>query len=219
MLKKGRRGSKLKKLTALIITDLQNDFMPSGALPIKEGEAIIPIVLQIAPLFSHIYTTQDWHPNNHVSFAINHGKRPGEIIEIHGKSQILWPVHCVQETLGADLIPRLQRIAIEKKIYKGENPLIDSYSAFFDNEKKKSTGLNEYLKKRGIQKLFFSGFATDFCILYSIKDAIDQGFIAYVIRDACRAMNKELLDETKALVAMENYGAVIILSREISSYL
>ncbi len=207
------------KVNALIITDLQNDFMPWGALPVVGGDGIIPVILKICPLFSHIYTTQDWHPINHVSFAINHGKKPRETIQGHGDIQILWPVHCVQNTLGAALVPHLQRITIEKHFFKGTNSLVDSYSTFFDNEKKGSTGLGEYLKKHKIKNLFFSGLTTDYCILYSVLDALKEGFTVFVIQEACKGLNLQPEEDKKALVQMQDQGAIILHSKELSKYL
>ena len=138
-------------MNALILIDLQNDFCPGGALAVPEGDRVIDVVNDLQKKFDLVVATKDWHPADHGSFAANHpGKKPGDVIEMAGLAQILWPVHCVQETPGAELHPRLERSAIDCVFRKGEDPLTDSYSGFFDNGRRKSTGLGEYLKSRGV---------------------------------------------------------------------
>ncbi len=200
----------IRKSSALIIVDMQNDFMPWGALPVKDANLIISIILKLAEHFNHIIATQDWHPEDHISFALNHGKKPGEIIEVHHEKQVLWPAHCVQNTLGADLAPPLKKLKIEKIFYKGSNSFIDSYSAFFDNAKKKSTGLGEFLRSTKIKELFFAGVATDYCVKYSVLDAIELGFSVSVIKNACKGINLQPGDEEKAFEEMKAAGAKLV---------
>ncbi len=199
-------------MTALIIIDLQNDFMPWGSLSVSGADHIIKPIISLIPKFQHVLATQDWHPPDHVSFALNHGKRVGEVIEVGGVKQILWPEHCVQESLGAALVAPLASSKIEKIFFKGTDTMIDSYSAFFDNAKKKSTGLDAYLKKKGIHTLYFAGVATDYCVKFSVIDACSLGFKCFVIKDACKAVNIKPDDEEKAVKEMEYKGAHIILT-------
>ncbi len=205
-------------MKALLIVDIQNDFMPGGALPVPRGDEVIPIINKLIPHFSLVVATQDWHPKNHISFAANHrGKKVGEIIVVEGISQVLWPVHCVQNTHGASLVDRLNKKSIAKIFFKGVDSLVDGYSAFFDNARIKQTGLNEYLKASQVQDLYIAGIATDYCVLYSTLDAIDMGFSVYVIADACRAINLQSEDEKKALELMREKGAHIMTSENVIS--
>ncbi len=200
---------------ALIITDVQHDFMPGGALGIEGANAIVPIINALIPKFDHIFATQDWHPPHHVSFASSHNKKPGEKIRLGEVEQILWPDHCVQNTRGADFAKGLHREKIEAVFHKGIDPKVDSYSTFFDNARKRSTGLSDRLRKDHLENLYFVGLATDYCVLYSVLDALDLGFKTFVIRDACRAINLHPADEEKALEKMRQKGARIIDSSEI----
>ncbi|HSW72383.1 MAG TPA: bifunctional nicotinamidase/pyrazinamidase, partial [Chlamydiales bacterium] len=194
---------------------LQNDFMPWGSLPVKEGNEILLFINPLMDRFSHVYATQDWHPEDHVSFAVNHGKRPGETIEVHHETQVLWPEHCVQNTLGADLVPGINKEKIEKIFTKGSDSQIDSYSAFFDNARKKETGLHQYLKKKNIKELYFAGVATDYCVKYSVLDALELGYKVFVIQDLCRGVDLHSGDVKRALEEMKSKGAKIILSKAI----
>lgn len=199
---------------ALIIVDLQNDFLQGGALPVKQGHLIIPIVNQLIHLpFDLKVATKDWHPKNHISFASQHQKKPGEKIELAKGTQILWPDHCIEGTYGASFAKGLQTEQIESVFYKGQDKEIDSYSAFFDNYHLKSTRLYEYLKKKGIEELFIAGLATDYCVKYSVLDAINLGFRVYVIQDACRAVNLKEKDEKLAFDEMQAKGAILIQSQ------
>lgn len=199
----------------LIITDVQHDFMPGGALGIEGANAIIPVINALIPKFDHVFATQDWHPPHHVSFAPTHNKKPGETIRMGEIEQILWPVHCVQNTWGAELAKGLHREKIETIFHKGVDPKVDSYSTFFDNSRKRSTGLADRLKKNQLDNLYFVGLATDYCVLYSVLDSLDLGFRTTVVRDACRAINLHPGDEEKAIEKMRQKGAQIILSSEI----
>ncbi len=199
--------------SALILIDLQNDFFPGGALGVPGADAIFPHANDLQHYFNHIIATQDWHPHRHKSFASSHaGKKIFEVINLNGHEQVLWPDHCVQHSTGAALHPALDTRRIEKIIYKGSDLDIDSYSGFFDNAHQKNTGLDAYLKQQNIQHLFITGLATDYCVLYTVLDAIDLGYAVTVIQDACFGINKTPGDIDKALTAMQNKGAKIIMS-------
>lgn len=205
-------------MKALLIVDMQNDFMPGGALPVPDGNAIIPILNKLIPHFSHVYATLDWHPVDHVSFASNHpGKKTGDTIEIKGIKQILWPVHCVRNTKGAELVSSLNKEKITSNFYKGTDKDVDSYSTFFDNARKRSTGLDEYLQSRGIKELYIAGVATDYCVLYSVLDALELGFKVTVIKDACRGINLAPHDVEKAFSLMKEKGAQLIFAKNLGS--
>lgn len=208
----------MKKNTrkALIIVDIQNDFLPpEGALAIKEGDAIIPIINFLQNYFDLVVATKDWHPPHHCSFALEQGRRPGEIIEIQGKRQELWPVHCVQGSKGAEFSPLLDVSKLAKIFYKGADPEIDSYSAFFDNAHLRSTGLGEYLKERGIQEIIITGLATEYCVKYSVHDALTLGFSVSVVSDGCRGIDLKPGDVEKAWKEMEKAGAFILSSKQL----
>ena len=177
---------------ALIVVDVQNDFCPGGALPVPDGDAVIPAILRIAPRFEHLLLTQDWHPPAHGSFASRYpGKTAGDVVELEGRQQRLWPDHCVQGTRGAELHPALKLERAELILRKGLRPNIDSYSAFFENDRVTPTGLVGYCRERGLRRLFFAGLAYDFCVGFSALDAQAAGFEAVVIRDACRGIDVE----------------------------
>jgi len=178
--------------SALIIVDIQNDFCPGGALAVEGGDAIVPLVNQLIGEFDHVVLAQDWHPAGHSSFASSHpGREPFSTIDMPYGAQTLWPDHCVQGTKGADFHPDLEWTKAELVIRKGFRPGIDSYSAFFENDRTTPTGLAGYLRERGLGDLTFVGLATDFCVAYSALDAMAQGFSATVRLDACRAIDLE----------------------------
>jgi nicotinamidase/pyrazinamidase len=202
---------------ALIIVDIQNDFLPGGALAVKEGDAVIPIINRIASQFPVVVATQDWHPPNHGSFAANHpGHKPGDMITLAGLPQVLWPVHCVQGTKGAEISRLLDRSRIEAIFQKGIDPDIDSYSAIFDNARKRSTGLSEYLAKQQVKEIFIAGLALDYCVKFSTLDALSLGLATTVIHDACRAVNLDPDDGDRAVAEVKAAGARIIESQEIA---
>jgi nicotinamidase/pyrazinamidase len=174
----------------LIVIDVQNDFCPGGALAVAEGDAVIPAIHRIAPYFQHIILTQDWHPANHSSFAIAHsGKRPFDQIELGYGAQTLWPGHCIQGSKGAEFHPALRLPQAELILRKGFRPNVDSYSAFFENDRTTPTGLAGYLNERGLTRVFLAGLAYDYCVGYSALDARRLGLPAFVVRDACRAID------------------------------
>ncbi len=170
--------------------DVQKDFCPGGALAVPEGDAVIEPIHRLAPLFSHIVLTQDWHPADHISFAGSHaGAQPFETIELDYGQQTLWPTHCVQGTPGADFHPELKLTQAELVLRKGFRTRIDSYSAFYENDRTTPTGLAGYLAERGLTRVFFAGLAYDFCVGSSALDARRLGLAAFVVRDACRAID------------------------------
>ncbi len=176
--------------SVLLVIDVQNDFCPGGALAVPGGDEVIPVIHRIAPRFEHIVLTQDWHTPDHGSFASAHpGTRPYEQIEAPYGAQTLWPDHCVQGTVGADFHPTLQLTRAELILRKGFRREIDSYSAFFENDRSTPTGLDGYLRERGLTRVFLCGVAYDFCVGFSALDGRREGFEATVIRDACRAIN------------------------------
>jgi len=203
-------------MKTLLIVDIQNDFFPGGSLAVEGAHDIIPIINALIPKFDRIFATQDWHPKDHASFAENHeGKAPGDQIEIHGFKQILWPAHCVQNTKGAEFVEGLEMDKIEKFFQKGVDREIDSYSTFFDNERKRSTGLGEFLKEQNLLDIYICGVATDYCVKYSVLDALDLGFNVTVVEDACKAVNLKPLDGENALEEMLSKGAQITISNDI----
>lgn len=201
-------------MKALIIIDVQNDFIPGGALAVPNGDEIIELINQLQEKFNLVVATQDWHPENHASFAVNQpdGKE-FDIIELNGEDQVLWPMHCVQNSTGAELHPDLKTDRIENIIQKGTNPKIDSYSGFYDNAHLKSTGLYEYLKEKGADQLYFCGLAGDFCVFYSVIDALEEGFTAYLIEDATRSLDGSEFVKAKNII--EEKGGKIVESSDL----
>jgi nicotinamidase/pyrazinamidase len=204
-------------MDALIVTDIQNDFLPGGALAVPEGDRIIPVTNRLMPHFDLVVATQDWHPPDHGSFAATHGRKIGELIDLYGLPQILWPVHCVQETPGAAFAPGLDTRRVEGVFRKGVDRNIDSYSAIYDNGHRRSTGLAEFLKKRGVSDVYLVGLATDYCVKFTALDAIAEGFKVHVIEDACRGVNLKPDDVAAALEEMRGKGISITSSDTILS--
>jgi nicotinamidase/pyrazinamidase len=204
-------------MNALIVVDLQNDFCPGGTLAVHDGDRIVPVVNRLMQKFDLVVATQDWHPADHGSFAANHpGKKPNDTIELAGLPQILWPVHCVQETQGAEFHPELDTSAIAKVFRKGADPTIDSYSGFFDNGHRRSTGLADWLKGRGIGRIHICGLTTDYCVRYTALDAVNLGFETCVIEDACRGIDLQPGDVRQAIDEMRNRGVTIIQENQLS---
>ena len=175
----------------LVVVDVQNDFCPGGALGVPGGDRIVPLVNRLAAQFSHVVFTQDWHPPRHASFASAHpGKKPYETTQLAYGEQMLWPDHCIQGTAGAQFHNDLDRRRAELIVRKGFRPNIDSYSAFFENDQSMRTGLSGYLKDRGFRHVTLCGLATDFCVKWSALDARREGFVASVVEDACRAIDR-----------------------------
>lgn len=177
---------------ALILVDIQNDFVAGGRLAVPLGDQIISLANGMQQSFGLVLATQDWHPVNHKSFASNHsGKKPFEKIKLHGLEQVLWPDHCVQGSTGAEFHPDLNMNKVEAIFRKGMDPEIDSYSGFYDNGHKKSTGLAGYLRERKVQRVYICGLAADYCVFYTASDALKENFETYVIEDATRAIDQK----------------------------
>ena len=203
-------------MKALILVDIQNDFLPGGALAVPDGDAVIPMANQLQAAFPIVVATQDWHPANHGSFAANHpGKKVFEQIELNGLPQTLWPVHCVQNSAGAALGAKLSQNRVAKIFRKGTNAGIDSYSSLFDNAHRKSTGLGEWLKEKGVSEVYICGLATDYCVKFSALDAMRFGFKTSVIEDACRGVNLGPDDVKNAVLEMRRAGVNIVQSAEL----
>ena len=205
-------------MDALLLIDLQNDFMPGGPLGVAGGDRVVPVINRIMGMFPLVIATRDWHPDGHKSFAASHrGCQVGDVIRLNGLDQILWPVHCVQGTSGAELVDDLTTDSIDHVVFKGSDHNIDSYSGFFDNGRLKATGLHEYLQDRGVTRLFVAGLATDFCVKFTVNDACSLGYETWVVRDGCRAVNLAEGDEARALQSMQRSGAKVITSIQLAT--
>ncbi len=215
-------------MQALILVDLQNDFLPGGALAVPDGDAVVPVANRLQMEFDLVVATQDWHPAEHGSFAANHsGRTPGQVIELEGLTQILWPTHCVQGSRGADFAPGLETSRIERVFQKGTNVGVDSYSGFFDNGRAErsrasldqaiggSTGLGEYLRARGVEEVYVLGLATDYCVRLTVLDALSLGFRTVLVQDGCRAVDLRPGDGAAAIREMEEAGARLIESHAL----
>lgn len=203
-------------MNALIIVDLQNDFLPGGALAVPHGHEVIPLANELQRHFEVVLATQDWHPPDHGSFAANHkGKKPGDRVILDGIEQILWPVHCVQNTHGAEFAPTFDTSRIVHVFHKGIERNIDSYSTFFDNAHRRHTGLADYLKGRSIKDIYLMGLALDYCVKYSALDARQLGLNTHVILDGCRGIELEQGDIDRALNEMKRAGAVLLKSSQL----
>ncbi|MGG7671405.1 bifunctional nicotinamidase/pyrazinamidase [Pseudomonas sp. WC2] len=201
--------------TALLVIDVQNDFIPGGSLPVPEGERIVPLINQLALQFQQVVIAQDWHPRGHASFASSHpGRQPYDVIQLPYGEQTLWPDHCVQASADAEFHPELDLPHAQLVIRKGCNPDIDSYSAFLEADRRTTTGLAGYLSERGIDTVYMVGLALDFCVMYSALDARAAGFNAIVVLDACRAidLNGSL---AAAIERMQVAGVKLIQSTDL----
>ncbi len=204
-------------LRALIIVDIQIDFCPGGALPVHKGDEVIPLANRLSRMFTTVAVTQDWHPANHVSFASNHeGMNVYDQLEINGINQVLWPDHCVAGTGGALFHPDLETDRANIIIRKGTTPGLDSYSAFFENDRISKTGLSGYLNAREIEEVYLCGLATDYCVFYSAMDAVRTGFKTHVVLDACRGINNPEGSLESVIEQMKVHGIRIINSGELT---
>ncbi len=205
-------------MKALILVDLQVDFCALGALEVPQGEEVIPIANRLMSEFDLVIATKDWHPGDHGSFAANHPwRKPGQVIDLHGLPQILWPMHCVQGSFGAEFHPQLNSDQIDEVIHKGTNPEVDSYSGFFDNGHRQATGLEQILRDRGVEEVYVLGLATDYCVKYTVLDALQLNFKTWLIKDATRGVELKEGDITAAFQEMEKAGAGMILSENLIS--
>ncbi|MCI4671115.1 MAG: bifunctional nicotinamidase/pyrazinamidase [Bacteroidia bacterium] len=198
-------------MKALILVDIQNDFVPGGKLAVAGGDEIIPFVNELQKEFELIVATQDFHPADHGSFAVNHtGKKAGEFIDLHGLQQVLWPVHCVQGSEGADFVKSLDMSRVDKVFPKGTDKEIDSYSGFFDNGHRKSTGMAAYLHEKGVTEVHVVGLAADYCVKFTALDAIREGFQTVLYKEGTRGVNLSPEDSKKAFEEMKLAGVKII---------
>jgi len=203
-------------MKALIVVDVQNDFIPGGALAVPEGDKVVPVCNQLMSSFELVVATQDWHPKNHASFAANHpGRSVGEVIDLHGLPQVLWPVHCVQNTRGAMFGPGLKTDLFTRVFQKGTDPEIDSYSGFFDNGHRKATGLGEYLASQKVTDVYVCGLATDYCVKFTALDAYQLGMKVHLIEDACRGVNLKAGDVDRAIEEMRRTGVEVLESSQV----
>ncbi len=203
-------------MRALILVDIQNDFCPWGALPVEEGDQIVPIANQLMEAFDLVVATQDWHPADHGSFAANHPwRKPGQVIDLNGLEQILWPMHCVQGSYGAEIVKDLNGEKITKIFLKGTDSGIDSYSGFYDNGHRKSTGMGEYLKEKGVRQVYIMGLAADYCVKFTVLDALELDFETYLITDGTRGVNLNSGDVDKAIAEVQEKGAHLVQSETI----
>lgn len=201
--------------SALLVIDVQNDFIPGGQLAVPEGDQIVPLINRLSGLFKQVIIAQDWHPSGHASFASSHpGRKPYEVIQLPYGEQTLWPDHCVQGSAGAEFHPDLKLPHAQLIIRKGCNPDIDSYSAFLEADRRTTTGLAGYLKERGIDTVYMVGLALDFCVMFSALDARAAGFNTFVVLDACRAIDMEGSLAT-AMERMQTAGVGLIESNQL----
>jgi nicotinamidase/pyrazinamidase len=196
---------------ALIVVDMQNDFMPDGALPVQGGDEVVEVINALMERFDLVVASQDWHPPDHGSFASNHDqKEPGETVELAGLEQFLWPDHCVQHTEGAEFVDGLHTERFDHVVRKGTDPKYDSYSAFWDNGHKKATNLGSYLREMGVDTVYIAGVATDYCVNFTVRDACREEFDTHVILDACRGVVNQPGDIEQAVVEMVDAGATVV---------
>lgn len=201
-------------MRALIIVDIQNDFVTGGKLEVPNGEQIIPLVNSLSEQFDLVVATQDWHPPAHKSFASNHpGTNIFDVITVNGLEQVLWPDHCVQASRGAEFHPQLSMTRTEAIFRKGMDPDIDSYSGFYDNGHRKSTGLSGYLQERKVDLVYVCGLAADYCVFFTVRDALQLGFRTFLIEDATRAINEKGFETAKREVL--SLGGTVLNSDEV----
>lgn len=203
---------------ALIVVDVQNDFCEGGTLEVKNGNKVIPVINNLigSKYFDLIIATQDWHPKDHKSFASNHkNKNVYDVIKLNGITQVLWPDHCIQRRKGSRFHNELN-LGKEVRVFKkGTNPEIDSYSGFYDNDHKSSTGLSEYLKKQNVDMVYVTGLATDYCVKFTALDSLREGFNTFVIKDAVKGVNVNKDDSKKAFEEMKQNGIKIVNCTQI----
>ena len=205
----------MKNKTALILVDLQNDFCKHGALEVPDGDAVVPIANRLLEKFDVVVATQDFHPANHGSFAANHPwRKPGQVIDLEGLPQLLWPIHCVEHSFGAEFVRELHIDKIHHVFPKGTNPNIDSYSGFFDNGHRAETGLGAFLKQENVKQVFVLGLATDYCVKFTALDALGLDFETFLIEDACRGVNLQPNDVKETIELLQNKGVHIVQSAQ-----
>ncbi len=201
-------------MKALLIVDVQVDFLPGGALPVPHGDVIVPVINRIQRLYPLVAATQDWHPPGHLSFASSHpGRKPFDVIMLNGAEQVLWPDHCVWDTPGANFAPGLETGHIAAIFRKGMDPNVDSYSGFFDNGRRRKTGLAEWLRGMGVSEVHVAGLAADYCVAYTARDAAMLGFKVTILLDATRPISKPGFERVATELA--GIGVRIVPSNEV----
>ncbi len=200
---------------ALLIVDLQNDFLPKGSLAVPNSDQVIPVINELIPLFENVFTTRDSHPKDHVSFASRWNKSIGETVVKDGVEQMLWPNHCIKGEWGYQYSDSLDQEKITEEFYKGTSSDVDCYSIFFDQNRKPASEIDTYLKKRNILKLFIVGLATDYCVLQTVLDALELDYEVVIVKDGCKAINLNPGDEERAYGLMKEKGARLIDSAEL----
>ena len=201
-------------MRVMIVVDIQNDFLPGGALEVPRGNEIVGLVNSLMPHFDLVVATQDFHPENHGSFGQNDAEI-GTLVDLNGLEQILWPIHCVEGTNGAEFSDELRLADIDKVVLKGTDVGVDSYSGFFDNGRKNATELHEYLQEQGVEEAFIVGLATDYCVKFTALDAAELGYRTFLIKDACRGVNLQEGDVERALEQMVEAGVNVVNSNEL----
>ena len=203
-------------MNALLLVDIQNDFVPGGALAVPEGDQVVPVANRLMDAFKLVAATQDWHPPDHGSFASQHtGRRIGDVVELNGIEQILWPDHCIQDSPGADFAAGLDTGRIDRVIQKGTDPGIDSYSGFFDNGRRRATALNDVLRSAGVTRVYLMGLATDYCVKFTALDARKQGFETYLVEEGVRGVELAPGDCAQAIDMMHAAGVRVVRSDEV----
>lgn len=203
-------------MATLIVVDVQNDFLPGGALAVPRGDEVVAVANAVMPAFDRVVATQDWHPRAHGSFAVNQpGRAVGEVITLAGAPQVMWPVHCVADTAGAEFAAGLAVENFERVFVKGTDPGVDSYSGFFDNDRRSATGLGDYLRAVGEEDVWVLGLATDYCVKATALDAVGLGLRTRLIVDGCRAVELAPGDGARAIAEMQAAGVEVVTSAEV----
>lgn len=203
-------------MTALILVDIQNDFVPGGALAVRDGDQVVPVANRLMSHFELAVATKDWHPADHLSFASQHpGKQIGEVIDLDGLPQVLWPDHCIEGTAGAEFVSGLDVAGIHRIFEKGTNRAVDSYSGFFDNGHRHATGLGDFLRERQVVEVFMMGLATDYCVKFTALDAVKLGFRTHLILDGCRGIDLNAGDVDRALEELQGKGVHVTDSARV----
>ncbi len=197
-------------MNALILVDIQNDFVPGGALAVRQGDQVVSVANRLMSRFDLVVATKDWHPADHLSFAGQHpGKRVGDVINLDGLSQVLWPDHCIEGTAGAEFDAGLDVAGIDRIFEKGTNRTVDSYSGFFDNGHRQATGLDGFLHQRQVTEVFVMGLATDYCVKFTALDAVELGFRTHLILDGCRGVDLSPGDVDRAVEELQDAGVCV----------
>ena len=200
-------------MKTLLLVDIQQDFLPGGALPVSEGDLVVPVANRLIPGFPLVVATRDWHPRDHCSFASQHtGRGVGDVIEIDGLQQALWPDHCIQDTPGAAFAGGLDTVGIHQVVSTGTDSTIDCYSGFFDNGHRSATGLEDLLREHDASDLYILGLATDYCVRCTVLDALQLGFRVHLVQDGCRGVELQAGDSDRAIQEMQAAGATICRS-------